>query len=228
MTTVMTQEGQRLLVARADLPSDLTLTELLTVSNAVQAIYGGSRGLVRRNEADLLFNEVPRSPRVERLHFGSPMEILVAVPPAIAGTLFIITKAVKALVEAVRINVEVDKVGAEADKLRAEADKLRAEADYIRSQDEYLRNEIEARREFLRSAQGRQLVAHELTSGLRDAGSPRAAEAVEQEIDLKARWVDEGEPKPIPRTSAQVQARALVEAAEAVATYGVDLSTLRR
>ncbi|MBN9178887.1 MAG: hypothetical protein J0I43_16180 [Microbacterium sp.] len=183
------------------MPSDIKLDEVLRTISACNDLYDVSRWLTVR--------QGPRSPHVRRLHLGSPLEIVLLVSGSLAGTLFVISKAVRHIVESAKASAEIYK--------------LEAETAYIESQDQQLRNDIALRRTYLGSAEGRKIVRDELAFALAKSDAPVGLrkDAV-RVLDEETRPRDEPmEPRPIARNAAELNVRALIEAANLLGIYGV-------
>lgn len=149
------------LVVQGKLPDDLTAAEFAEIVIAANDLYRGA-AWARRNHRSLQAHS--ESPVLAHAHYGSPLELIILVPPALATTIVALTKAVNYLAGAVRSN-------AEATRAMSEARKLDAETDLIRAQ-------IRAAERALADAEGQRLVRGVTQSQLLGAGVEPSAAAL--------------------------------------------------
>lgn len=193
------------LVVRKKLPNDLEMAEFGSISSAVSNLCDAAFWLRATSGPESGVGRRP-STVVQSVRYGSPLEIIVAVPTAILGTAWVAVKVVRDLMSAVAKSAEIHRTEAEEELRRAETRKTDAET-------ELLRLDIEARRRVLYSPQGQQMVQDELYRSLNQAGFDHAAFSLRDDNEVPFEWRRD-----------RAEAHRFQDSASKLSEYDVDLN----
>lgn len=197
------RNGYSALLVNKKLPDDLQVAEFARISTAVSDLCAGAvwlrdGGPVRQREYDALPIEI------DSVRYGSPLEIVVMVPAAIVGTVWVAVKAVRDLMKAVAQSAEIHHIEAQRDLVQANTRKTDAET-------ELLRLEIFARRRALSSPDGQRMAEEALAKGVGEAGFVRAAH-----------YISDADLMPLGGDRNHGAARRFVESAKTLSEYGLN------